>query len=65
MILQNMYVFSDGVRVCVVTRNDSNIIIIIIIIIIIMPEMAANLFGWQPQMREKHMVCNLQLHHGN
>ena len=40
------------------------IIIIIIIIIIIMDEMAFILSGWQPQMRETHMVCNLLLHHG-
>jgi len=39
------------------------IIIIIIIIIIILDEMAVNLRGWLPQIRETHKVCNLQLHH--
>ena len=33
-------------------------------IIITMTEMAVILRGWQPQMREKHMVCNLKTHHG-
>jgi len=31
----------------------------------IMTEMAVILYGWQPQMREMHMVCNLPLHHKN
>jgi len=42
---------------------DIYIIIIIIIIIIIMAEVAFILRGWQPQMKETYMVCNLQLHH--
>jgi len=37
--------------------------IIIIIIIIIMAETAVILSGWLLQMRETHVVCNLQLHH--